>query len=286
MPKVQATSAAPGRGRGRRVATSLAEINVVPLVDVMLVLLIIFMVTAPMIQRGVDVNLPVSTKSGQIVNERVFVSVPLTFRQDRAVYLGAMLAPLALLPLLGGWDLLGVVPALAQNLLSADPVLYGFRAQYQSFVLPFLILAAVGGYARLARRRPGAWPVAVLVVAMVASLALASRTVNNLAIARFWPVAEQRAAYPVLARVLPAAAVSAQDPYVPHLSLRPLVFVFPVGIEKSDYVLVNLDTYPWRNLPDVTLTRDGSRVTIVAGGLEHRYEVAAQGGPHLLLRRL
>jgi len=205
---------------------------------------------------------------------------------DRAVYLGAMLAPLALLPLLGGWDLLGVVPALAQNLLSADPVLYGFRAQYQSFVLPFLILAAVGGYARLARRRPGAWPVAVLVVAMVASLALASRTVNNLAIARFWPVAEQRAAYPVLARVPPAAAVSAQDPYVPHLSLRPLVFVFPVGIEKSDYVLVNLDTYPWRNLPDVTLTRDGSRVTIVAGGLEHRYEVAAQGGPHLLLRRL
>jgi len=76
------------RGRTARVSTSLAEINVVPLVDVMLVLLIIFMVTAPMIQRGVDVNLPVSTKSGQIVNERVFVSVPITFRQDRAVYLG------------------------------------------------------------------------------------------------------------------------------------------------------------------------------------------------------
>lgn len=42
----------------------------------------------------------------------------------RAVYLAAMLAPLAFLPLLGGWDLLGVLPALAQNLLSADPVLY------------------------------------------------------------------------------------------------------------------------------------------------------------------
>jgi len=89
MPKVQAASAASnGRGRGRRVASSLAEINVVPLVDVMLVLLIIFMVTAPMIQRGVDVNLPVSTRSGQIANERLFVSVPLTFRQDHAVYLG------------------------------------------------------------------------------------------------------------------------------------------------------------------------------------------------------
>jgi biopolymer transport protein TolR len=38
--------------------TTLSEINVTPLVDVMLVLLIIFMVTAPMLQQGVDVNLP------------------------------------------------------------------------------------------------------------------------------------------------------------------------------------------------------------------------------------
>lgn len=38
--------------------TSLSEINVTPLVDVMLVLLIIFMVTAPMMQQGIDVNLP------------------------------------------------------------------------------------------------------------------------------------------------------------------------------------------------------------------------------------
>jgi biopolymer transport protein TolR len=38
--------------------TMLAEINVTPLVDVMLVLLIIFMITAPMLQQGVDVDLP------------------------------------------------------------------------------------------------------------------------------------------------------------------------------------------------------------------------------------
>ena len=88
MPKVQPAAHAPGRlGRGRRVASTLAEINVVPLVDVMLVLLIIFMVTAPMIQRGVDVNLPVSTQSAQISDERVFVSVPLAYRQDHIVYL-------------------------------------------------------------------------------------------------------------------------------------------------------------------------------------------------------
>ena len=87
MPKVLPIPDAGRRGRGHRVATSLAEINVVPLVDVMLVLLIIFMVTAPMIQRGVDVNLPVSTRSAAIVNERVFVSVPAAYRQNRMVFL-------------------------------------------------------------------------------------------------------------------------------------------------------------------------------------------------------
>ena len=44
--------------RGRRGRTPMAEINVTPLVDVMLVLLIIFMVTAPMLSAGVPVNLP------------------------------------------------------------------------------------------------------------------------------------------------------------------------------------------------------------------------------------
>ena len=77
-----------GRRRGRRVAGSLSEINVVPLVDVMLVLLIIFMVTAPMIQRGIDVKLPVARRPQQITGERIEITVPLTYRQDRMVYLG------------------------------------------------------------------------------------------------------------------------------------------------------------------------------------------------------
>jgi biopolymer transport protein ExbD len=70
------------------VATSLAEINVVPLVDVMLVLLIIFMVTAPMIQRGVDVNLPVSRRASRIEGERLYVTVPVEYRQTRTVLVG------------------------------------------------------------------------------------------------------------------------------------------------------------------------------------------------------
>ena len=68
-------------------ATTLSEINVVPLVDVMLVLLIIFMITAPMIQRGVDVNLPVATRAARIEGERVIVTITPAYRQSRVVYL-------------------------------------------------------------------------------------------------------------------------------------------------------------------------------------------------------
>jgi len=90
MPKLQPAAPAGGgrSARGHRVSSSLAEINVVPLVDVMLVLLIIFMITAPMIQRGVDVKLPVAARTNQISGERSFVTVPVTYHRDHIVYLG------------------------------------------------------------------------------------------------------------------------------------------------------------------------------------------------------
>ena len=89
MPKVlPVPSGGASRGRSRRVATTLAEINVIPLVDVMLVLLIIFMVTAPMLQRGVELKLPQMSRAQEISSERLFVNVPLTFKDDQNVYLG------------------------------------------------------------------------------------------------------------------------------------------------------------------------------------------------------
>ena len=82
-------------GRGRRVSSSLAEINVVPLVDVMLVLLIIFMVTAPMIQRGIDVRLPVARRSNTVEGERIFVTVPASFKTDGMLYVDSERVPAA-----------------------------------------------------------------------------------------------------------------------------------------------------------------------------------------------
>ncbi len=89
MPKVMPMASDPqGRGRrGRRVLTSLAEINVIPLVDVMLVLLIIFMVAAPMLQRGVEVNLPVATRTQRLSEQRLYITVPLSYRKDRRVFI-------------------------------------------------------------------------------------------------------------------------------------------------------------------------------------------------------
>src|SRR5207247_5454820 len=63
----------------------LAEINVTPLVDVMLVLLIIFMVTAPLIQQGVEVNLPETrAQSVKAEEQRLVLSV----KADKSIFLG------------------------------------------------------------------------------------------------------------------------------------------------------------------------------------------------------
>jgi biopolymer transport protein ExbD len=76
------------RGRSARVGTTLAEINVVPLIDVMLVLLIVFMVTAPMMQQGLNVNLPQARRADPVNAQPVTVTVPADFRQTRSVQLG------------------------------------------------------------------------------------------------------------------------------------------------------------------------------------------------------
>ena len=57
------------------------------MVDVMLVLLVIFMVAAPMLQRGVEVNLPVASRSQEIASERLFVDLPVSYREDRRVFI-------------------------------------------------------------------------------------------------------------------------------------------------------------------------------------------------------
>jgi biopolymer transport protein TolR len=63
--------------------TVLSEINVTPFVDVMLVLLVIFMVTAPLLQQGVDVNLPKAKGKDLPPDERI----SLVIKRDRTIYM-------------------------------------------------------------------------------------------------------------------------------------------------------------------------------------------------------
>src|SRR5512141_3008826 len=70
-------------GSGRQ---TLTEINVTPLVDVMLVLLIIFMVTAPLIQQGVEVKLPEAKAHPVKAEEQMLI---LSVKADRSLWLGA-----------------------------------------------------------------------------------------------------------------------------------------------------------------------------------------------------
>lgn len=72
------------RGRGRRRVHPMAEINVTPFVDVMLVLLIVFMVTAPLLTVGVPVDLP-KTKAQPLSQDREPLTV--TLKRDGSIFL-------------------------------------------------------------------------------------------------------------------------------------------------------------------------------------------------------
>ena len=68
--------------RSRRSVSAIGEINVTPLVDVVLVLLLVFMVTAPMMSRGIDVSLPVADQPQIETEQRITVSI----KPDGRVY--------------------------------------------------------------------------------------------------------------------------------------------------------------------------------------------------------
>jgi biopolymer transport protein TolR len=75
--------------RARHSGAALGDINVTPLVDVVLVLLLVFMVTAPMMTRGIDVSLPVADLPEISPQERVTVAVDAKGR----IHVGERLAP-------------------------------------------------------------------------------------------------------------------------------------------------------------------------------------------------
>src|SRR3984893_5319963 len=77
-------------GGGYNIGGTLAEINIIPLVDVTLVLLLIFMLTAPLMYRGIDVNLPKTAGKPTATEERM----ALTLAKEHTIYVNAKPVPL------------------------------------------------------------------------------------------------------------------------------------------------------------------------------------------------
>jgi biopolymer transport protein ExbD/biopolymer transport protein TolR len=71
-------------GANGRTQTSISDINITPLVDVVLVLLIIFMVTAPVLQSGIEVSVPRTRTVKEITEERMVISI----NKQQRVFLG------------------------------------------------------------------------------------------------------------------------------------------------------------------------------------------------------
>ena len=68
----------------KQTGTSLSDINIVPLVDVVLVLLVIFLITAPILQSGIEVDLPKTKTVKEITEERLVITID----KAQLVYLG------------------------------------------------------------------------------------------------------------------------------------------------------------------------------------------------------
>jgi len=80
-----------GSGGNSRLGANLSDINIIPLVDVILVLLLIFMLTAPLMHRGIDVTLPKSSAKPTATEERLV----LTLTKEQTIYLNDKLVPVA-----------------------------------------------------------------------------------------------------------------------------------------------------------------------------------------------
>jgi uncharacterized membrane protein len=164
--------------------------------------------------------------------------LPVLVTGPKLVYALAMLAPLGFLPLFAPRVLAAAAPGLAMNLLSLDPILINPRSQYQAYVLPFLVLAAVDGYFVLRARTEGRrLPAIALGAAACFALVLTSRTFNDFSV-RFWRLGPaEQAAHALMRRIPPDTAVSANERLVPHLVMRKDVFVYPRGLGISTHVI-------------------------------------------------
>ena len=127
-----------GGRRGRRRVAPMAEINVTPMVDVMLVLLIIFMVAAPMLTGGIPVDLP-KAKGEQMQTNKEPITVSIDPKGD--VYIAEAKVPMA--------ELGAKLKALAKNGSEDQIVIKGDRAVNHGTVMQVMGRVREAGFRKL-----------------------------------------------------------------------------------------------------------------------------------------
>ncbi len=127
-----------GGGRRGRRRGQMADINVTPMVDVMLVLLVVFMITAPMLATGVSVTLPkIKAEQLQTEKERPLV---VTIDKNQKFYVGTQEEPVAMK------DLAPMVKALAENNMDKRVYVRADEAAPYGAVVSVLALLQQAGF--------------------------------------------------------------------------------------------------------------------------------------------
>ncbi len=166
---------------------------------------------------------------------------------DKLFFLGLLLLPVALTPLLARSEWLTAVPALAVALLAQVPSQYSIDYHYPAIMAPFVFFLAASGLQRLAGRKVA--PVAVAASIVVLSLAMNSQ--YGWLLGKRFPgapalTAHHRLLHSFLAQIPDEAAVSTMSDLAPHLSAREVIRLFPI-VADAEFILFDssLDTNFW-----------------------------------------
>lgn len=170
--------------------------------------------------------------------------------QERIVFVLALLLPLLLLSLLSPLLAACALPDLALNLLSARHEQYAIEYHYGAVIVPFLVAAAIRGFARLRDRQPALGAPGVAVPALLAGVVLGSWLLGPLPFWRHVPggsrVRAEQFTLPAnvvalreaVAMIPPDAVVSAGNHPGGHLSARRRILTFPV-VDDAEWVVVD-----------------------------------------------
>ena len=196
-------------------------------------------------------NTPWELIASPVLRPDVFFGTIL--QPERLGYLVLLLIPLAGLPLLAPEVLAVGLPPLVSNLLSSNEMQYTIRGQYTATLTPILIAAAVVGSHRAAVwiEERGWRPRAVL-AAMAATSVIASVTFSPLpwsqdpfARKQFWDANPRPAVAAIAARIPSGASVSAANHVGAHVALRNAIYLFPAGVDRADYVIVDVSGFDY-----------------------------------------